>query len=131
MNLNKIELPTNRKFGFFFSSIFFIAFIFFYLKDNKISFFFISLAIIFFAITIFKSDLLLPLNKIWMRFGILMGVIISPIVLGIIFFGLFMPTAFVLKIINRDLLRLKFLSQSSYWIVRNKYFNSKDFNQQF
>ena len=129
---NVIKLPSNKTFGFFFSFIFLLVFFYFFFLDNKVlSLFFLLLFIIFFIVTLVKSSLLLPLNKIWMHFGFLLGKVISPFILGIIFFGLFVPTAFLLRIIKRDLLGLKFLSRSSYWINRNKSFKSEDFKQQF
>ena len=77
------------------------------------------LATIFFILTIIKPGLLLPLNKLWMRLGLILGSIISPIILGIIFFGLFTPIAFVMRLFSRDELRLKLEPRSSYWRIRN------------
>ena len=65
------------------------------------------ITLIFFLITIINSNLLLPFNKTWMRFGFLLGKIISPIVLGIMFFCLFTPYGLVMKLFGRDILLLK------------------------
>ena len=94
MKFSEVELPSNRKFGFFFSFIFVVAAAYFYYSANIVwAYVFITTASTFVLITVIKSDALLPLNKLWMRFGILLGIIINPIVLGIIFFGLFTPIA--------------------------------------
>lgn len=109
MNFDDVTLPFNRKFGFFFSVIFLAACVYFYIADVfSAVYVFAFLSACFFFMTTFKSDALLPLNKAWMRFGLLLGMIVSPIVLGLIFFGLFTPLAFFMRISGRDELRLKF-----------------------
>ena len=92
---------------------------------------FIAAALIFLLVTLVKSDALQPLNKLWMRFGHLLGMIVSPIILGIIFFGLFTPIAFVMWLSGRDELRLKFLKKPSHWISRNDPLKSESFMHQF
>ena len=86
---------------------------------------------IFLLITLIKSDALLPLNKLWMRFGLLLGMIVSPIVLGVIFFGLFTPIAMLMRLSGRDELRLKFTQKASHWISRGEPIKSESFKHQF
>ena len=106
MKFSEIELPSNRKFGFFFTFVFAVAATYFYYLANlNWTYVFIAAALIFLLVTLVKSDALLPLNKLWMRFGLLLGRIVSPIVLGVIFFGLFTPIAMFMRIIGRDELR--------------------------
>ena len=132
MNLTNVKLPSNKKFGFFFSLLFFIGCIYFYYVGIHLIFYiFGTLSITLFVITLIKSDLLLPLNKLWMRFGLLLGIIVSPIVLGIIFFGLFTPIAILMRLSGRDELRLKFSPKVSHWITRSKLIKSQSFKQQF
>jgi len=79
-----------------------------------------------------KPDLLLPLNKLWMRFGLLIGRIVSPIVLGVIYFGLFMPISFIMRLIGRDELRLRVNNDGTNWISReNSSIKSTAFKNQF
>ena len=113
------ELPSNRKFGFFFTAVFGMAGTYF-LNENttNVSLFLFGLATLFLIVTILKSGLLLPLNKLWMRLGLFLGMIVSPIVLGVIFFGLFTPIAFLMRLVGRDELRLRFKPCKSYWKVR-------------
>lgn len=119
MKFSDIELPSNRKFGFFFTAVFAIAGAYFLWKDNlTVASVLFAIMAAFFVITLIKDDLLLPLNKLWMGLGLLLGMIISPIVLGIIFFLLFTPIAVVTKLFGRDELRLKVKSQPSYWKLR-------------
>ena len=119
MNLSEIEIPTNRKFGFFFSGVFFSASAYFYIGENlTVAYSLAALSIVFLAITIVRADALLPLNKVWMRFGLLLGMVVSPIVLGVIFFGLFTPISLAMRLFGRDELRLRFKQKSSHWIPR-------------
>ena len=82
--------------------------------------------------TVINAKLLLPLNKIWMRFGFLLGSIINPIVLGIIFFVLFTPYGIVMRIFGRDELRLKkVINKKSHWVLRSETQPQTDFRKQF
>ena len=132
MNFSEIELPSNRKFGFFFTFVFVVTAAYFYYSANvSWAYLFVAKALIFLLITLIKSDALIPLNKLWMRFGILLGMIVSPIVLGIIFFGLFTPIAMFMRLSGRDELRLKFTQKASHWISRSELIKSKSFKHQF
>ena len=132
MKFSEIELPSNRKFGFFFTFVFAVAAAYFYYSANiSWAYLFIGAASIFLLVTLTKSDALLPLNKLWMRFGFLLGMIVSPIILGIIFFGLFTPIAILMRLSGRDELRLKFSPKMSYWITRSEPIKSDSFKHQY
>ena len=132
MKFSEIELPSNKKFGFFFTLIFAAASAYFYNSENMtLSFVFVAVSFIFLVITMMRAALLLPLNKLWMQFGFLLGRIISPLVLGIIFFGLFTPIATLMRLIGRDELRLKLSNKSSHWISRSEPIKSDSFKNQF
>ena len=132
MNISEIKLPSNRKFGFFFTFVFAVAATYFYYSANLIlAYALITAALIFLLITLIKRDALLPLNKLWMRFGLLLGMIVGPIVLGIIFFGLFTPIAMLMRLSGRDELRLKFSQKASHWISRGEPIKSESFKHQF
>ena len=132
MKFSEIELPSNRNFGFFFTCVFAAAAAYFYYSTNvSWANVLIAIALVFLLITLLKSETLLPLNKLWMRFGLLLGMIVSPIVLGIIFFGLFTPIAMLMRIIGRDELKLKLSQRESNWITRSEAIESESFKQQF
>lgn len=133
MKLSEVELPSNRKFGFFFTAVFALLGGYCLFKNLGIpAFLFLMLAVIFLLVTLVNDDLLLPLNKFWMKLGLLLGLIISPIVMGIIFFGLFTPIAIAMKLFGRDELRLKFENRESYWKERNTPSSENDsFKYQF
>ena len=121
MKTSELELPTNKKFGFFFTAIFLIATTYFYI-NNASSSVVSTLSVVslsFLVATLVNPDLLLPLNRLWMRFGLLLGMIISPIVMGIIFFGLFTPMSLTMRLFRRDELRLRFRNKKTHWILRD------------
>ena len=127
-----LKLPSNRKFGLFFTFIFAVSGSYFYYSANVTwAYAFAIIALIFLLITLIKSDALLPLNKLWIRFGLFLGIIISPIVLGLIFFGMFTPIAMLMRLSGRDELRLKYRQKASHWIIRNEPVKSESFKNQF
>lgn len=132
MNNSQIILPSNRKFGLFFSLVFsLVASYFFYLENNFWFYIFGLLALVFIIITLINNDSLGPLNKLWFKFGLLLGKIVSPVVMGLIFFGIFTPIAIFMRIIGRDELRLKNNNQTTHWIKRRTSNQSEFFKRQF
>jgi polyferredoxin len=133
MKFSDVKLPSNRKFGFFFAAVFAIAgFYFFSEKSVVLSYALSGLSALFIIVTFLKADLLLPLNKLWMRIGLLLGMIVSPIVLGILFFGLFTPISLLMKLFGRDELRLKLKVQESHWKLKDAAPSQPEgFKQQF
>lgn len=116
MSVSEIKLPTNRKFGFFFSFIFFLIFIFLFFKgSDHYSYIFLLLTIIFIIITLLKANVLHSLNKAWMMFGMLLGNIVNPIVLGVIFFFIFTPVSLITRFFGRDELNIKLEQKTSNW----------------
>ena len=110
MNFSEIKLPSNRKFGFFFTAIFLVITIYLYYINSELVYIYGIICFVFLIVTILKANALLPLNKLWMRFGILLGMIISPIIMGIIYFGIFTPIAIIMRLFGRDELRIKFIN---------------------
>lgn len=132
MKFSDIKLPSNKKFGFFFTFVFAIlAFYFLFIGSILWTQGIAILAILFLLITVTIPQVLLPLNKLWMRLGLLLGMIVNPIVLGIIFFGLVTPYGVVMRMFGRDELRLKFTKKSSHWISRSESIKPDSFKNQF
>ena len=126
------KLPSNKTFGYFFSFVFIIvALYFYYLKNQNIGYILTIISVLLIIITFIRASLLQPLNKLWIRFGILLVNIIIPIILGIIFFGIFTPYSIIMKIMGRDELRLKRIDNNSHWIIRRKSSQQTDFKKQF
>ena len=132
MKFSEIELPSNRKFGGF-CAVLLSIFAGFFLTtgSTELACLFGSLFSVILATTLTKPDLLSPLNSLWMRLGRLLGLIVSPIVLGIIFFGLFTPIALVMRISGRDELRVRIKDRKSYWISRDEPSQPDSFDRQF
>jgi len=130
---NNIELPSHFRFGLFFSVIFLsLCIFFFYSQSNFLFYSFGLLSIILFIITMIDAKLLMPLNRLWMNLGLFLGRIISPIVLGLIFFTLFTPLGLITRIFGRDELRLKLVQKRSHWHECNENKNKREsFKNQF
>ena len=133
MNSSEIKLPANHKFGFFFSFIFFVLSFYVFFKINiLIAYFLIIISISFFIFAKFYPDKLLPLNRLWMKLGFVLGIIVTPIVMSIIYFSLFVPIGLILRIIGRDELRIKNVKKKSFWRKRSGQNNFKmSFKNQF
>ncbi len=114
-----IKLPSNRNFGIVFFVVFLIIALWPVLKQNEIRIWSLIISFIFFVLGLINSKLLAPLNKLWFKFGILLGNIISPIVMGIVFFLVVTPTGLVMRIFRKDILKLKKNSRDSYWINKD------------
>ena len=119
---SKIKMGSNRGFGIVFFVVFLvIAFWSFRgdLQQIKIIPFIISIC--FLILGLLNSKVLTPLNKLWFKFGLLLGAIIAPIVMGFIFFLVVTPIAFIMKLIGKDMLKRKYNKLSkTYWIKREK-----------
>ncbi len=101
-----IILPSNKKFGIFFSLIFLIFFLYFLYKFtwSNAYYFFLALSLAFLIVSLFKDNILYPLNLFWYYLGYYLGKIISPIIIGFIYYILISPLGLFLKVIGRDIL---------------------------
>ena len=133
MKSEDIKLPSDRKFGFFFTTVFLIFSIYFYFENFYLIFKFTSaLTLTFLILILIKSKILNYLNKSWMRLGYFLGKIISPIVLGAIYFVIFTPVSLLMKLFKRDELCIKLKKRNTFW--KNKDTLKKEgikFKQQF
>ncbi len=133
MKFSEVTLPSNRKFGIFFFFVFMVVAVYFFWNDMVLeSSIAAGVSCIFLLVTIVKDDLLLPLNKLWMRFGLFLNLIVSPIVLGAIFFLIFTPVGLAVRLFGRDELDLKRQDLETYWKFRDSAERNKEsFKQQF
>ena len=127
--MNNNKLPSNRNFGLVFFLVFFVVGLWPITNGKEVFIWSIILSIFFLFLGLLNSKLLSPLNKIWMKFGSILGNIISPIIMGIIYFGVVTPTGFFLKIFGKDILNLKINKSETYWIKKNNLNN--DMRNQF
>ena len=116
-----MKINSNRSFGIVFFFVFLIISLWPLTNENSLRVWSIFVAIIFLILGLMNSKLLTPLNKLWFKFGLFLGSIVSPIVMGIVFFLVITPIGFVMKIMGKDLLnKKKDNDKKSYWINRSK-----------
>jgi hypothetical protein len=120
MNTKQIKISSNKSFGLVFFGFFLIISLFPLLGNEGIRIWSLIISIIFLILGLLNSPILFPLNKIWFKFGILLGNFISPVVMGIIFFIVVTPTSFIMRALGKDILNLKKNDKKSYWIERSK-----------
>ena len=118
----KIKISSNKSFGIVFFVFFLIVTIWLFFKNGEFIIWPIIVAVVFLILGLTNSKLLTPLNKAWNQFGILLGNFIAPIVMGIIFFLVVTPTGLVVRVMGKDLLRLKKnKDKKTYWIHKDDY----------
>jgi hypothetical protein len=122
------NLPE-KKFGLMFSIIFFVIGVWPMLSLRPLNIWLLALAFILLAVSLAKPSLLKPLNYYWIKLGELLGKLIAPIVMGFIFFIIVTPIGFIVKAMRKDLLKLKFSNDTTYWIKRKD--NIKTMDKQF
>ena len=116
--MDDIKIGSNRNFGIVFSIVFLLIAIYPLINNDELRIWSLIIAIIFFILGLTNSKVLTPLNKLWSKFGLLLGRIVSPVIMGIIFFLVVTPIALIMRIIGKDLLNLKFNKDKSYWIEK-------------
>ena len=119
MKNNKIKISSNKSFGIVFFTVFLIIAIWPLLNGYEIRYWSLIISIVFLILGILNSKILTPLNKIWFKIGILLGNVISPIVMSIIFFLVVTPTSLIMKLFGKDILGIKKNRSKSYWIEKS------------
>ena len=122
MNLNNnTKISSNRSFGILFFIVFFITSLWPLISRGDIIYWALIASLIFLVLGVLNSKFLNPLNKLWYKFGIFLGSIISPIVMGIVFFIVVTPVGIIMRFLGKDVLRInKNKLVSTYWINREK-----------
>ncbi len=114
--MDNIKIGSNKSFGIVFFIFFLIISIYPIFFDGNLKVVSLVISIIFLILGLLNSRILTPLNLLWFKFGILLGRIVSPLVMGLVFFTIVTPIAFLMRILKKDLLDLKFNKSDSYWI---------------
>ena len=118
------KISSNRSFGILFSIVFAIIAFWPTINGNPLRLWSIPISVIFLVLGLLNSKLLNPLNIVWVKFGELLGRIIAPIVMAIIYFIIVTPIGLFMRLIGKDLLNIKFLKANTYWIKREKKISS-------
>ena len=117
--MNDVKISSNKSFGIVFFIVFLIIAIYPLINNEEVRIWSIILSLIFLVLGLTNSKILNPLNKLWFKFGIFLGKIISPIIMGIIFFLVVTPIGLVMRLLGKDLLNLRYNKNKSYWIEKN------------
>ena len=118
--MNDVKLGSNKSFGIVFSVVFFIIAIFPILNNDNIRVWSLVISLIFLVLGLINSKLLSPLNKIWFKFGLILSKVVSPVIMGIIFFLVVTPIGILMRILKKDLLNLKYNNKNTYWIKKKE-----------
>ena len=118
--MDDIKISSNRSFGIVFFVVFVLIAFYPLINQGDIRIWSLIVSLIFLVLGLLNSKILNPLNKVWFKFGIFLGKIVSPLVMGIIFFFVVTPIGFLMRLLKKDLLNLKFKDNKSYWIEKNE-----------
>ena len=117
--MNNVKIGSNKSFGIVFFIVFIIISIYPMLGGDSLRMWPLGVSIIFLVLGLLNSKILTPLNKLWFKFGIFLGKIISPFIMGIIFFFVVTPIGYLMRLFKKDVLSLKFNDNKSYWVEKN------------
>ena len=118
--MDDIRIGSNRSFGIVFFVVFLIITLYPLLNNENIRYWSLLVSLVFLILGLLNSNILTPLNKVWFKFGILLGKVISPIIMGIIFFFVVTPIGLLMRILKKDLLNLEYNNDKSYWIEKKE-----------
>ena len=120
-----VKMPSNRSFGLLFFIVFLAISLWPLISQEDLRLWAFIIAVIFFVLGILNSKFLTPLNKLWMKFGLFLGSIIAPLVMGVVFFMVVTPVGLIMRFLGKDLLRIKKSKfVSTYWVSREKQNNT-------
>jgi len=117
--MDDIKISSNRSFGIVFFIVFLLIAVYPFFKGGDIRLWSIIISLVFLVLGFINSKILTPFNKLWFRFGIFLGKVISPIIMGIIFFLVVTPIGFLMRLLGKDILNLRYNNNKSYWIEKN------------
>ena len=116
--MDDIKVSSNRSFGIVFFVVFLLIALYPLFIDGNLRIWSLVISIFFLILGLLNSKILSPLNKLWFKFGLFLGKIISPIIMGLIFFFVVTPIGILMRVFKKDLLNLKFNNKKSYWIEK-------------
>ena len=120
MKKNNIKISSNRSFGIIFFIFFLIIAIYPLLENGGIRIWSFILSLIFLMLGLINSEFLTPLNQLWFKIGLFLAKLISPIVMGLVFFIVVTPIGLIMKILKKDILNLRKNSSKTYWVERSE-----------
>ena len=127
--MQELKIGSNRSFGIVFFIVFLIIALWPLTNNENIRIWSLVISLIFLILGIFNSNLLNSMNKLWMKFGLLLGKIVSPVVMAVIYFGVVTPTGLIMRILGKDILKLNKKNYNSYWQEKDN--SNNNMNNQF
>ena len=118
--MEEVKISSNKSFGIVFFIVFLIISLYPLVNSENIRIWSLIISLSFLILGLINSSILTPFNKIWFKFGILIGKIVSPFIMGVIFYVVVTPTSLLLRLFKKDILNLKFNDNKSYWINKNE-----------
>jgi predicted membrane protein len=117
--MNELKPGSNKSFGIVFFIVFILITLYPLTYGEEMRIWSLLISIIFLILGLLNSKILTPLNKIWFKFGIFLGKIVSPIVMGVVFFIVVTPIGLIMRLLKKDVLGLKYNKDKSYWIEKS------------
>jgi predicted membrane protein len=127
--MDDIKIGSNKSFGIVFFIVFLLIALYPLSNEQNLRIWSLVISIIFLILGLLNSKILNPLNKLWFKLGILLGKIVSPLVMGLIFFIVVTPIAIIMRIFKKDLINLKKNNNKTYWIEKDDKIKSSMKNQ--
>ena len=116
--MDDIKISSNRSFGILFFILFLIIALYPLINNEDLRTWSLLISLVFLILGIINSRILTPLHILWIKFGIFLGKIVSPLIIGLIFFLVVTPIGFIMRAMGKDLLNLKFNKNKTYWIEK-------------
>ena len=117
---------SSKSFGYLFFGLFLIISLWPALNDNSVNFLFLSISVVFLVLTILKAKILNFLNNYWIKLGELLGRVVAPIIMFLVFFVIVTPLSLLTKLLKKDLLNMRFNDSKTYWTNKVKKIDSMD-----
>ena len=117
--MDEIKISSNRSFGIVFFIVFLLIALYPLLKGSDLRIWSLIISFVFLILGSINSKILTPLNRLWFKFGLLLGRFISPLIMGIIFFVVVTPIGIMMRLLKKDLLNLKNNKKETYWIDKS------------
>jgi hypothetical protein len=117
--MDDVKISSNRSFGIVFFVVFLLIALYPLTNEGEIRIWSVIISLIFLILGLLNSKILTPLNKLWFKFGIFLGKMISPLIMGIIFFLVVTPIGLIMRLLGKDVLNLKYNDNQSYWTEKN------------
>ncbi len=121
-----MKKSSSKSFGYLFFGLFLILSLWPVLNDSSINFLFLSISAVFLILTILKAKILDFLNNYWIKLGELLGRVVAPIIMFLVFFVIVTPLSLLTKLLKKDLLNMRFNDSKTYWTNKVKKIDSMD-----